>query len=303
MVPQQWAIADQGSAVGGWGRAITAGCQHLRCVAVGSLCAGTGAFPQRMLSQPPVQMAQDLGRCFKFRRLLPVMTHHVLLTGFEPFDQDPLNPSWEVARALDRWQPAVMGRAGDAFEVRAAQLPCVFGDAVVRLQAAIAQWQPVLVICLGLAGGRSEITPERVAINVDDARIPDNAGCQPVDTAVQLQGPTAYFSTLPIKAMVRNLRTEGIPASVSNTAGTFVCNHVFYALMHHLAQATTKDGRPQAREARGGFIHVPALPELAARHPGMPSMALATQVRGLQVAIETALSVADDVREVGGALH
>ena len=122
-------------------------------------------------------------------------------------------------------------------------------------------------------------------------------------TAVQLQGPTAYFSTLPIKAMVRNLRTEGIPASVSNTAGTFVCNHVFYALMHHLAQATTKDGRPQAREARGGFIHVPALPELAARHPGMPSMALATQVRGLQVAIETALSVADDVREVGGALH
>ena len=82
------------------------------------------------------------------------MTHHVLLTGFEPFDQDPLNPSWEVARALDRWQPAVMGRAGDAFEVRAAQLPCVFGDAVVRLQAAIAQWQPVLVICLGLAGGR-----------------------------------------------------------------------------------------------------------------------------------------------------
>ena len=155
----------------------------------------------------------------------------------------------------------------------------------------------------GPGGGRSEITPERVAINVDDARIPDNAGRQPVDTAVQLQGPTAYFSTLPIKAMVRNLRTEGIPASVSNTAGTFVCNHVFYALMHHLAQATTKDGRPQAREARGGFIHVPALPELAARHPGMPSMALATQVRGLQVAIETALSVADDVREVGGALH
>ena len=187
--------------------------------------------------------------------------------------------------------------------MRAAQLPCVFGDAVVRLQAAIAQWQPVLVICLGLAGGRSEITPERVAINVDDARIPDNAGRQPVDTAVQLHGPVAYFSTLPIKAMVRSLRAEGIPASVSNTAGTFVCNHVFYALMHHLAQGTTNEGRPQASAARGGFIHVPALPELAARHPGMPSMALATQVRGLQVSIETALSVVDDVREVGGALH
>ena len=231
------------------------------------------------------------------------MMPNVLLTGFEPFDQDPTNPSWEVARALDGWQPAVAGLAGDAFTVCAAQLPCVFGDAVVRLHAAIAQWQPVLVICLGLAGGRSEITPERVAINVDDARIPDNAGRQPVDTAVQLQGPAAYFSTLPIKAMVRNLRGEGIPASVSNTAGTFVCNHVFYALMHHLAQGTTNEGRPQASAARGGFIHVPALPELAARHPGMPSMALATQVRGLQVAIETALSVVDDVREVGGALH
>jgi len=183
------------------------------------------------------------------------MMPNVLLTGFEPFDQDPTNPSWEVARALDGWQPAVAGLAGDAFTVRAAQLPCVFGDAVVRLQAAIAQWQPVLVICLGLAGGRSEITPERVAINVDDARIPDNAGRQPVDTAVQLHGPVAYFSTLPIKAMVRSLRAEGIPASVSNTAGTFVCNHVFYALMHHLAQGTTtKAARRPARRVEGSSM-------------------------------------------------
>lgn len=231
------------------------------------------------------------------------MTHHILLTGFEPFDQDPINPSWEVARALQGWQPSVPGRSGDAYTVRAVQLPCVFGDAVACLQAAIAQWQPVLVICLGLAGGRSDITPERVAINVDDARIPDNAGRQPVDTAVQWDGPAAYFSSLPIKAMVRDLRAEGIPASVSNTAGTFVCNHVFYALMHHLAQATAKEGCPQASAVRGGFIHVPALPELAARHPGMPSMDLSTQVRALQVVMGTALSVVDDVREVGGALH
>lgn len=220
------------------------------------------------------------------------MTHHVLLTGFEPFDQDPLNPSWEVARALDRWQPAVMGRAGDAFEVRAAQLPCVFGDAVVRLQAAIAQWQPVLVICLGLAGGRSEITPERVAINVDDARIPDNAGRQPVDTAVQLHGPVAYFSTLPIKAMVRSLRAEGIPASVSNTAGTFVCNHVFYGLMHRLATARA------LRRTRGGFIHVPMLPE-----QGVSSLPLATMVEGLRVGIRAALATRQDMRDIGGALH
>lgn len=223
---------------------------------------------------------------------------NVLLTGFEPFDKDPLNPSWEVARALDGWQPAAMNAA---CTVRAVQLPCVFGDAVVRLHEAMAQWQPTLVICLGLAGGRTEITPERVAINVDDARIPDNAGRQPVDTAVHAGGPAAYFSTLPIKAMVRDMRAQGVPAAVSNAAGTFVCNHIFYALMHRLAaQAGNATG---AGGVRGGFIHVPALPELAALHPGMPSMALATQVQGLQIAIETALAVRSDVREVGGALH
>lgn len=226
------------------------------------------------------------------------MTQNVLITGFEPFDQDPLNPSWEVARALQGWQPA---SPGGACTVQAVQLPCVFGAAIEHLQQALAQWQPTLVICLGLASGRSEITPERIAINVDDARIPDNAGQQPVDVAVQPGGPAAYFSTLPIKAMVRDLRAQGIAAAVSNTAGTFVCNHVFYALMHQLAlQAAAPLG---AVVARGGFIHVPALPELAALHPGMPSMALDSQVRGIQIAVETALAVQADVREVGGALH
>jgi pyroglutamyl-peptidase len=233
------------------------------------------------------------------------MTLNVLLAGFEPFDKDPLNPSWEVARALDGWQPATPAPAGGACTVRAVQLPCVFGDAITRLQQALAQWQPALVICLGLAGGRTEITPERVAINVDDARIPDNAGRQPVDTAVHPGAPAAYFSTLPIKAMVRDMRAHGVPAAVSNTAGTFVCNHIFYALMHHLATQVGSGAvaGAVAGAVRGGFIHVPALPELAALHPGMPSMALATQVRGLQVAIETALAVQADVREVGGALH
>jgi pyroglutamyl-peptidase len=228
------------------------------------------------------------------------MALNVLLTGFEPFDKDPLNPSWEVARALDGWQPAAADGAAPC-TVRAVQLPCVFGDAIARLQQALAQWQPTLVICLGLAGGRSEITPERVAINVDDARIPDNAGRQPVDAAVHAGAPAAYFSTLPIKAMVRGMRAQGVPAAVSNTAGTFVCNHIFYALMHHLA--TQGAGASGAGAVRGGFIHLPTLPELAALHPGMPSMALATQVRGLQIAIETALAVRDDVRETGGQLH
>lgn len=219
-------------------------------------------------------------------------TPTVLVTGFEPFDQDPLNPSWEVARALDGWQHA-------GATVRAVQLPCVFGEAIVQLDQALPQWRPTLVISLGLAGGRAELTPERVAINVDDARIPDNAGRQPVDAAVQPGGPAAYFSTLPIKAMVRDMRAQGVPASVSNTAGTFVCNHIFYALMHRLAGAKVGAGGA----VRGGFIHVPALPALAALHPGMPSMALETQVRGLQVAIQTALAVHDDVRETGGQLH
>ncbi len=221
----------------------------------------------------------------------PSDSPNVLLAGFEPFDTDPVNPSWEVARALDGWQQ------GGA-TVRGVQLPCVFGDAQEALDAAIARWRPVLVVCIGLAGGRTEISPERVAINIDDARIPDNAGRQPVDAPVVAGAPAAYFSTLPIKAIVRDLRAAGLPASVSNTAGTFVCNHVFYALMHRLAQRPA-GGTP----VRGGFVHLPWLPEQAARHPGAPSMALETQARALRCLIATALAVQHDVRETGGALH
>ena len=214
----------------------------------------------------------------------------ILLAGFEPFDRDTVNPSWEVARALDGW-PC------EGATVHALQLPCVFGRAAERLDQALAEWRPQMVVCLGLAGGRAEISVERVALNVDDARIPDNAGRQPIDAAVVQGGPAAYFSTLPVKAMVRDLRAAGWPASVSNTAGTFVCNHIFYALMHRLAS------RPALAGTRGGFIHVPALPEQAAAQPGMPSMALAAQVDALRVALRTAFTVRHDVRETGGQLH
>lgn len=217
----------------------------------------------------------------------------ILLTGFDPFDQDAVNPSWEVARALD-------GEAiGDGAVVQALRLPCVFGEAAARLDEALAQAPaPALVVALGLAGGRSEISPERVAINVDDARIPDNAGRQPVDAAVVEGGPAAYFSTLPIKAIVRALREHGVPAAVSNTAGTFVCNHLFYALMHRLAT------RPALTGTRGGFVHLPALPAQSAQRPGLPSMALATQVEGVRLLLRTALDVqGSDLRESGGALH
>lgn len=218
-------------------------------------------------------------------------TVNVLLTGFEPFESDPVNPAWEVAHALDGWQPA-------GATVRAVQLPCVFGRAMDALDAALARWRPSLVVCLGLAGGRSEVSLERVAINLDDARIPDNAGQQPVDTAVVAGAPAAYFATLPLKAIVRDLHAAGLPGAVSNTAGTFVCNHVFYALMHRLAQ---QPAGPQP--ARGGFVHVPYLPEQAARHPGAPSMALATQVQALRTVISTALAVRQDIRETAGRLH
>lgn len=217
---------------------------------------------------------------------------NILLTGFEPFDQDTVNPSWEVARALEGW---MLEAEGVSARVHAVQLPCVFGQASQVLRQALQALQPQLVVCLGLAGTRSDITPERVAINVDDARIPDNAGAQPIDQSVVVDGPVAYWSTLPIKAIARDLRAAGIPVSVSNTAGSFVCNHVFYALMHALAE--------QGAEVRGGFVHLPLLPQQAARIPGAPSMALATQVEGIQVLLRTALTVRDDVQETAGKLH
>ena len=215
-------------------------------------------------------------------------SQNILLTGFEPFEQEPLNPSWEAVRTLDGWQ------CGAAC-VAARQLPCVFGKALQVLDQLIAELKPVLVICVGQAGGRSQISVERVAINVDDARIADNAGHQPIDQPIAGDGPAAYFSTLPIKGMVKAMRDAGVPAEVSQTAGTFVCNHVFYGLMHRLAT--------QAPNVRGGFIHIPYIPSQAARHPGQPSLALETVVDGLRSALQSAMSLQKDVKEGGGQLH
>jgi pyroglutamyl-peptidase len=218
------------------------------------------------------------------------MTPTVLLTGFEPFGGESVNPSWEIARALDGWHC-------EGHVVHAARLSCVFGQALAELDAAIEAHRPALVVCLGQAGGRPEISLERVAINIDDARIPDNLGRQPVDAAIHAAGPAAYFSTLPIKAMARDVRAAGIGAAVSNTAGTFVCNHVFYALMHRLA--TT----PALAQARGGFVHVPCTPEQVAGRPELPAMPLADQVEGIRHALRSALRTREDVRETGGREH
>jgi pyroglutamyl-peptidase len=211
----------------------------------------------------------------------------VLLTGFEPFNKESVNPAWETVRALDGWGEG-------EFVVAARQLPCVFGDANAAMRALIDELQPALVIAVGQAGGRVDLSVERVAINVDDAPIKDNAEQQLVDQPIVQGGPAAYFSTLPIKAIVAALRTAGLPASVSQTAGTFVCNHVFYGLMHVLAS------RPHVR---GGFIHIPYLPEQAARHPGAASMALERMIEGMRVAVRTALAAERDAVVAGGSTH
>ncbi|ALL36984.1 pyroglutamyl-peptidase I [Serratia marcescens] len=211
----------------------------------------------------------------------------VLITGFEPFGGERLNPSWEVVKQLNDLE--LVGT-----RIVARQLPCVFGAALEALNAAIDEVQPLMVLAVGQAGGRTDITIERVAINVDDARIPDNQGQQPVDEPIVAGGPAAYFSTLPIKAMVSSMREAGIPASVSQTAGTYVCNHVMYGLLHRLSGQ---------REVKGGFIHIPYLPEQAAAHPGAPSMAASTVLFALELAISIALQVEHDLKVAGGATH
>jgi pyroglutamyl-peptidase len=213
------------------------------------------------------------------------MKKTVLLTGFEPFDGADINPAWEAVRLLEGWEE-------ERFRVEVRQLPCVFGAAAQALCAAVDELRPDIAIAVGQAGGRAEISVERVAINVDDASIRDNAGRQPVDVPIVADGPAAYFTTLPIKAMVAAMRAHGLRAGVSQTAGTFVCNHVFYALMHHV----------QGQSMRAGFIHVPFLPEQAAAY-ATPSMALDEIVAGLRIAVEVALAVETDAALASGATH
>ncbi|WP_130908908.1 pyroglutamyl-peptidase I [Pseudomonas antarctica] len=208
----------------------------------------------------------------------------VLLTGFEPFDHDLINPSWEAARQLDGVQ------LGGEVHIVARRLPCAFATAGECLAQLIAELRPVMVIATGLGPGRSDISIERVAINVNDARIPDNLGEQPIDTAVVDGGPAAYFSTLPIKAMVKAVREAGIAASVSQTAGTFVCNQVFYLLQHALAGTAI----------RSGFIHVPlSKPEHVATSV-QSWMAAQTLVEGLRVAVQAAWETQVDIAQTGG---
>ncbi|HEY1395274.1 pyroglutamyl-peptidase I [Roseateles sp.] len=212
----------------------------------------------------------------------------ILLSGIDPFNGETINPSWEAVRALD-------GATVGAARLVARQLPCVIGEVGGALIAAIEEVKPEVVLCLGQAGGRPDVTIERVAINIVDARIPDNAGLQPVDEPVVAGGPAAYFSTLPIKALVAALHAAGIPASVSESAGTYNCNAIFYALSHHIA--TQRPG------LRGGFINVPFLPEQAVRHRGAPSMSRETLIEAVRVMVATTLTTTQDVKLGFGSEH
>lgn len=209
----------------------------------------------------------------------------LLLTGFEPFGGETLNPSWEVVRSLQ-------GEKVEGAEIRGVCLPTVFGKSLDRMREAMREIRPDVVIAVGQAGGRAAITPERVAINLEDARIPDNEGNQPVDRPVVAGGPVAYWSTLPVKRMVRALRSAGIPASVSHTAGTFVCNHLFYGLMHELQQ--------YSRSVRGGFVHIPFAPDQVRQDE--PSLPLEVVRRGLLLAASECRHVSD-IHEPEGAIN
>jgi pyroglutamyl-peptidase len=208
----------------------------------------------------------------------------VLVTGFDPFGGSAVNPSWDAIHALN-------GREIAGHRVVGGEIPTVFGASLQRLQALMEEHRPRLVVCTGQAGGRAAISLERVAINVNDARIPDNLGARPIDVPIVAGGPAAYFTSLPIKAMLQRLIEAGVRAEVSQTAGTFVCNQTFYGLMHLLA-------RPAWEGVRGGLVHVPWLPG-----QGQPSMRLEEIVRGLEIAIACALSTHHDIRKEAGALN
>ncbi len=211
----------------------------------------------------------------------------ILLTGFEPFGGEATNPSWTAARLAADFLAAA------GYEAVAVELPCAFDEAPIALAAAVEQFQPQLVLCAGQAGGRANISLERLAVNIADARIPDNQGFQPVDRPVRGQGPAAYFTTLPIKAALKSLTEAGIPAEVSQTAGTYVCNTVFYALMDLLA---SRDG------ITGGFVHVPYSTAQGTVH-GMPGLDVGQMASALSRIAVTALDAAADIELAAGAEH
>lgn len=211
----------------------------------------------------------------------------ILVTGFDPFGGEPINPAIETVKRL----PDTIAGA----EIIKLEIPTVCHKSLRVIDEAISKFDPDVILSIGQAGGRPDITVERIGINVDDCRIPDNEGNQIIDEPVYPDGPAAYFVTLPIKAMVKKVQEKGIPASVSNTAGTFVCNHVTYGVCHLVA--TKYPGK------RSGFIHIPFLPSQVVDKKNMPSMSQDMLVEGIIAAIEAIVENEADIRVTGGATH
>lgn len=212
----------------------------------------------------------------------------IMITGFDPFGGESVNPAYEAVK----WLPDVIGGA----QIIKLEVPTVFKKAGEVLKAGIEEHQPDAVICVGQAGGRSGICVEKVAINFQDARIPDNEQNQPVDQAVEEDGETAYFATVPVKAMVAKMRENGIPAFVSYTAGTFVCNELMYELLYLIHK--------KYPHIRGGFIHVPyAMGQTVDKPAGTPAMALESIAQGLEYAVMAVVENKEDISQAMGTTH
>lgn len=211
----------------------------------------------------------------------------LLLTGFDPFGGEPVNPAWEAVKL-------VSDQVGDV-EVVKLMVPTVFYKSIDTVKAAIDKEKPDAVLCIGQAGGRFSMTPERVAINWNDARIPDNEGQQPLSGAIFEDGENAYFSDLPIKAMVDEIRKAGIPAAVSNTAGTYVCNHLMYGVLYYLNK--------NYPGVRGGFMHVPYETNQVVNKVDTASLSLDLIAKGIEAGIKAIGENSEDISAVEGATH
>lgn len=211
----------------------------------------------------------------------------ILITAFDPFGGESINPALEAVKLM---KDEISGA-----EIVKLMVPTVFGKSIDKTVEAIEKENPDVVLNIGQAGGRFEITPERVAINVDDARIKDNEGNQPIDKAIYEDGQPAYFTSLPVKAMVKEIKSAGLPSSLSNSAGTFVCNHLMYGTLYYISK--------NKKDIRAGFIHVPFTPEQVANRPSpAPYMSTADIARALELAVKAIVENKEDISVVGGTI-
>lgn len=210
----------------------------------------------------------------------------ILVTGFDPFGGEKINPAFEVIKKLkDKIEEA---------EIIKLQIPTAFYSSTNKIVEKMKEVKPDVVLMIGQAGGRFDVTVERVGINLDDARIPDNENQQPVDKAIDEEGQSAYFATIPIKAIVQEIRAKGIPASVSNTAGTYVCNHVMYGVLNHIYKNNL--------DIKAGFIHIPFLLEQVVTKPNTPAMSLEAMVKAIEASLEAIVKYDKDMNITEGSV-